>query len=311
MKKIILCACLILTALFLHAVNSDTKTLEIEAYLPGNYNGGSDPDNPSPYNYLIVRDIYGGNIIGENSESQKIDIGRGLSLFSDKDFEEVFRVEYVTNNLAPVEITVEVKPFTQYINETEQTNKKLTTIVRSVAGFSMPGLTEFVRQVEAVPDDYSINWCPETGQDKPDTSEKGIARGAKLKIDKNDVSYYSSENTTDSSFCGEASESENGTNDKFSFSYDIYENLSAWKSHSEWHRTGFFQGHNDTVYKFTKSFQYSDATIDDYISSDGSQMITNYIDYSIRIPSKEEPKPELGEDLEYRMYVTVTLSTQQ
>lgn len=305
MKKIILCVYLILTVLFLYAVNSDTKTLEIEAYLPRNYNGGSDPDNPSPYNYLIVRDIYGGNIIGENSESQKIDIGRGLSLFSDKDFEEVFRVEYVTNNLAPVEITVEVKPFTQYINETEQTNKKLTTIVRSVAGFSMPGLTEFVRQVEAVPNEYTC--CPFSG---PTSPPEGVTRGAKLKIDKNGDSYYSSENTKDSSFCGKTSESGNGTNEKFRFSYELYKNKGNWRfQNNQWHNE--FQ-HDDAVYSFEKNFTYESAGKDDFISSDGSQMITNYIDYSIRIPSSvKKPDPKPGEDLEYRMYVTVTLSTQQ
>lgn len=304
MKKIILCVCLILTVLFLYAVNSDTKTLEIEAYLPDNYDGGSNPDSPSPYSYLIVRDIYAGNIVGENSESQKIDIGRGLSLFSDKDFEEVFRVEYVTNNLAPVTITVQINPFTQYINETEQTNKKLTTIVRSVAGFSMPGLTEFVRQVEAVPNEYT--WCPFSG---PTSPPEGVTRGAKLKIDKNGDSYYSSENTKDSSFCGKTSESENGTNEKFRFSYELYKNKGTWDHQgSQWHSEFW---HYDAVYSFEKNFTYESAGKDDFISSDGSQMITNYIDYSIRIPSKEEPKPELGEDLEYRMYVTVTLSMQQ
>ena len=304
MKKIILCVCLILTVLFLYAVNSDTKTLEIEAYLPDNYNGGSNPDSPSPYSYLIVRDIYAGNIVGENgenSEPQKIDIGRGVSLFSDKDFEEVFRVEYVTNNLAPVTITVQINPFTQYIDESAQTNE-LTTMVRSVAGFSMPGLAEFVRQVEAVPDSYTL--CPSLSL--PD----GETRGAKLKIFKNDRIYYDSEKTTDSSFCGEASEPENGTNDKFLFSYELYKNRGKWVYQgSQWHSE--FQ-HFDSVYKFNKYFTYESAGKGDFISSDGSQMITNYIDYSIRIPSEEEPKkPEAGKDLEYRMYVTVTLSTQQ
>lgn len=308
MKKIILCVCLILTVLFLYAVNSDTKTLEIEAYLPGNYNGGSNPDSPSPYNYLIVRDIYGGNIIGENSESQKIDIGRGLNLFSDE-YVDAFRVEYVTNNLAPVSITVEINPFTLYDSETNSysTTEILQTSVKSVAGFSMPGLAEFVRQVEI--GQVETGWYCEKENNVSAPTTLVETRGAQLYIKLDDKQIYSSVNSSDLNFASEANISNAGEQNVFKFSYKLYKPDKGW---SIIYERPCDVGHlvkrkDHRKYRYEYKSSYQPASEDDFVSSDGVQMITNYIDYSIKI---NDDIPTASEkNLEYRMNVKVTLNS--
>lgn len=297
---------------------SDTTSFEIQAVIQGKpVDSGNVDDDPVPYNQLIIRDLYTGdqNLV----TGSEVNIGRGDRLFGE-DYVDLFVVEYTSNNLAPVNIGIEIDPFTyEYKDERGQAQALVIPMsLKRQAGlkFSSSYVADLLTKrgaelvkpsVVSIPLgtlDYDPGEKNETVQKyKPDTM---VIIGGLSHVKINDEIV-----DLDSEYATKEIESEGVkqiVEDSLNFEYEIYKPVnSSWvykrdeESYLDW-------GIKYRYYNFRWEYSYesvlgpSNGTSDNYIDN-GKGYVTNYVTYSLML---DEP-PESGE---YRMNVTVTLNAE-
>lgn len=276
---------------------SDVQNFQITAFLrehSGQNPGGE--GSPEYYYHILARNLYNAVNV-ENGVA--VQMGQGTSLYGDTPV-PLFRIEYVTNYLDGVDITVNVSPFQLWDSQansavTEVTGDcppQLTTMLKAKAGFTADHDTlsnldsggPFV--IEPVESWLAPRWTPQYS-------------GAYLSISLNGKEEFQSRDS-DSYEWEQIDETvASGAEQKFSFDYMI-----GRIDGGRWVDTDVGWG------GYTWEFQYytivgTPGTKDDYIEDGG--MITNYIEYSARIDGQGMPDAPAGQRLEYRMNVTITV----
>lgn len=270
---------------------SDVQNFQITAFLrehSGQNPGGE--GSPEYYYHILARNLYNAVNV-ENGVA--VQMGQGTSLYGDASV-PLFRIEYVTNYLDGVVITVKVSPF-QLTNaaETEVTGDyppQLTTMLKAKAGFTADHDTlsnldsggPFV--IEPVESWLEPRWTPQYS-------------GAYLSISLNGTEEFQSRDSDSYEWEQKDETVASGAEQKFSFAYMVgrIEGGSWVKTVDNWIGKDIWEFQNYTIVG-------DSGTKEDYIKDGG--MITNYVEYSARI-NDSMPVAPAGERLEYRMDVTV------
>lgn len=273
---------------------TDEQNFLITAFL--REHSGQNPGGegaPEYYYHILARNLYNAVNI---EDGVAVQMGQGTSLYGDTPV-PLFRIEYVTNYLDGVDITVNVSPFQLWDSQansavTNVTDSSLTTMLKVKAGFtadhdtlsSLDSGGPFV--VEPVESWRVPDWGPQYS-------------GAYLSISLNGKEEFQSRDS-DSYEWEQIDETvASGAEQKFSFDYMI-----GQIDGGSWVRTDVGLG------GYTWEFQNytivgTPGTKDDYIEDGG--MITNYIEYSARIDGQGMPVAPAGQRLEYRMNVKITV----
>ena len=269
---------------------TDEQNFLITAFLrehSGQYPGGEGA--PEYYYHILARNLYNAVNI---EDGVAVQMGQGTSLYGDTPV-PLFRIEYVTNYLDGVDITVNVSPFQLWDSQansavTEVTGDyptQLKTMLKAKAGFSASHdiLESLDSKVDFIPPDdrLGVAWNP------PDMPEYD---GSYLTISYNDAQVYDS-STNDAFEYALPDEVEAGnTEQKYSFRCMVGKVTGNWKYYLIW----IFEG--GVEFSSSKS---------NYIEDGG--MITHYVEYSARIAEDEMPVAPLDTRLNYRMNVTITV----
>lgn len=274
---------------------SDVQNFQITAFLRehSNQNPGGE-GSPEYYYHILARNLYNAVNV-ENGVA--VQMGQGTSLYGDTPV-PLFRIEYVTNYLDGVGITVNVSPFQLWDSQansavTEVTGDyppQLTTMLKAKAGFTADHDTlsnldsggPFV--IEPVESWQKPSWKPQYS-------------GAYLSISLNGKEEFQSRDS-DSYEWEQIDETvASGAEQKFSFDYMVGRiEGGSWVKTVDNLIVDIWEFQNYTIVG-------DPGTKKDYIEDGG--MITNYIEYSARIDGQGMPVAPAGQRLEYRMNVKI------
>ena len=283
---------LVSTTLFSDTVLQKTSQgFEITGYIPntsGDHPGGA--GSPEFYGHLMVRNLYSSQQIIEGGDSI-IDIGTGYSLFnaSDENLVPLFRVEYVTNYLGPVTLTIEVAPFSDKDGNTIDTYLARTA-----------GITGTNSAMKYLSDELVITY-PENKRQWERPNENFTATGGtRFQLE------YNGGTVGDNyvmHWTGASEKLESKSMDTFSYKFQSASVTGGdWiqgESHWWW---GFYY---DWIFdKDSVKVSWNDFGSSAYLPDES--MITEYVEYSARVEG-EPPQPSGNNRLDYEMKVTVTL----
>ena len=280
---------------------SDVQNFQITAFLRehSNQNPGEE-GSPEYYYHILARNLYNAVNV-ENGVA--VQMGQGTSLYGNTPV-PLFRIEYVTNYLDGVDITVNVSPFKLWNSdknaaETEVTGNnplQLTTKLKAKAGFAADHETLTYLQSYGTFVDPGTKYQDE----KPDMVEFS---GGFAKIQYNKEEKLNSKTANSFEWVSpQEYEASTEKTDLFSFSY-ILQKLD--EKNSYWNNDGYDWGRWTYSWSFVEKIEEWEGTSKDFIEDGG--MITNYIEYSARIDRQEMPVAPAGQRLEYRMNVTITV----
>lgn len=265
---------------------ADTETLVIDAIIPGQ---NIEPGNES--HALFVQDLFlqSQNLIVDNEE---VDIGHGSALFTDKPV-PLFVVSHVTNSTRPVNISVQVSPFTYTADDGTVT--VLSTNVQSQAGLdAYIGDIESFFVTEVNPNGYS-----QYGHGLDEPNSKPAFSGARLQILNNSTEVLVSNvqsQTVSRAETAILNAVESVKEDEYVFQFQTANEIAgSWNFHHDGWGFGYW------VWT-TSSVKY--GTTIKMIPNDG--FITEYVEYSVNITDENIPV-----DGRYVMNVTVSLTTEE
>lgn len=280
---------------------TDKQNFLITAFLrehSGQYPGGEGA--PEYYYHILARNLYNAVNI---EDGVAVQMGQGTSLYGDTPV-PLFRIEYVTNYLDGVDITVNVSPFQLWDSQansavTEVTGDyptQLKTMLKAKAGFTADHETLTYLQSHGTFVDPGTKYQDEMPDDMVEFS------GGSAKIEYNKEEKLNSKASNSFEWVSpQEYEASTGKKDLFSFSY-ILQKLDDIKSY--WNNNGFDIGRWTYSWSFVEQFEEWEGTSKDFIEDGG--MITNYVEYSARI-NDAMPVAPAGQRLEYRMNVTITV----
>ena len=300
MRRLVFILLLFVMSVFsLSSSISDVQNFQITAFLreDSNQNPGGE-GSPEYYYHILARNLYNAVNV-ENGVA--VQMGQGTSLYGDTPV-PLFRIEYVTNYLDGVGITVNVSPFQLWDSQansavTEVTGDyptQLKTMLKAKAGFTADHETlTYLLSGESFVTPGNVSQ-----EQEPDEIE--YSGGAAL-IYLDGVEEFKS--VTSNSFEVQFAEYDASAaqEEKYEFKY----RLEELQEENQWNMIddgGLFR---DPVWRFVGSVTSWVGTKKDYIEDGG--MITNYIEYSARIDGQGMPVAPAGQRLEYRMNVTITV----
>lgn len=297
---------------------SDTTSFEIQAVIQGKpVDSGNVDDDPVPYNQLIIRDLYTGdqNLV----TGSEVNIGRGDRLFGE-DYVDLFVVEYTSNNLAPVNIGIEIDPFTyEYKDESGQTQALVIPMsLKRHAGlrFSSSLVADLLTggdEIVVYPVYSSVD-IPELGDNNSITgphTEDGLEKpsmqaviGGESYIEDKFGKKTINSSTGYATSIIEDLKATDKVGDEYKFSY-LINYPEGWYFTYDTKEGIFIDDYSNYRWEYNHNKKESkDGSSDYYINTGyGYGYVTNYVTYSLML---DEP-PESGE---YRMNVTVTLNAE-
>lgn len=298
MRRLVFILLLFVMSVFsLSSSISDVQNFQITAFLREHSNKyPGEEGSPEYYYHILARNLYNAVNV-ENGVA--VQMGQGTSLYGDTPV-PLFRIEYVTNYLDGVDITVNVSPFQLWESQTNSavtnvTDSSLTTMLKVKAGFTADHETLTYLQAYGTFVDPGTKYQDE----KPDMVEFS---GGFAKIEYNKEEKLNSKTSNSFEWVSpQEYEASTEKKDFFSFSY-ILQKLD--EENSYWNDNGFDFGRWTHSWSFVEKIEEWEGTSKDFIEDGG--MITNYVEYSARI-NDAMPVAPAGERLEYRMDVTVTV----
>ena len=279
---------------------TDEQNFLITAFLRehSNQNPGGE-GSPEYYYHILARNLYNAVNIENGVDVQ---MGQGTSLYGETHV-PIFRIEYVTNYLDGVDITVNVSPFQLWDSDANAVETAVTgdylaqlkTMLKVKAGLTADHETLTYLQKYGTFVDPGTKYQDE----KPDMVEFS---GGFAKIEYNKEEKLNSKTSNSFEWVSpQEYEASTEKKDLFSFSY-ILQKLDDIKSY--WNKNEYDFDRWTYSWSFVEQFEEWEGTSKDFIEDGG--MITNYVEYSARI-NDAMPVAPAGERLEYRMNVTVTV----
>ena len=282
---------LVSTTLFSDTVLQETSQgFEITGYIPnpsGNHPGGA--GSPEFYGHLMVRNLYSSQQIIEGGNSI-IDIGTGYSLFnaSDENLVPLFRVEYVTNYLGPVTLTIDVAPFSDKDGNTIDTYLARTA-----------GITGTNSAMKYLSDELVITY-PENKAQLLEPNENFTATGGtRFQLEYNGVTVG---DDYVMHWTGDSEKLDSKSMDTFSYKFQSASVTGGDWIKGDYHWSGVY--YDWTFNKDSVKVSWNDLGASAYLPDES--MITEYVEYSARVEG-EPPQPSGNNRLDYEMKVTVTL----
>lgn len=299
---VILLIFVVLAQMYSATTARDIESFEIQAIIPEHYNTG-DSQPPVAYGELVVRDLYldDQNVIEADSV---INIGRGYDFISESGdaVKDMFIVEYTTNNLSPVNISVAINPFES------ESGKIIPMTVYSQAGnkFSSREVKDMldIESSYSKPADVEDNTKSDLGEiDKgepgiPEPSESVEFSGMRMLI--NGQSFDNSD------FKAEERVYEQKTNqvkENYKFAYEKYVVSGYWDYIADRVDYGLFDLYYNHRYTYLINYEDWTACSENDFVDNGNGYVTNYIKYSVGLIGSNFSQEK------YTMNVTVSLES--